>query len=102
MEVQSRSGNLTLLVARLETPHLGGLFRTAKYYKKRAIKYSIVDALTSILRMGTALDFNRMNCGDFVHECLKSTPKYLPIANPGVPCNLLKDGQLKLEYCMMV
>jgi hypothetical protein len=42
----------------------------------------MVDAVSSALGLGSSVDGKLMNCGDFVHECLKADSQYCGIANP--------------------
>jgi hypothetical protein len=60
----------------------------SKKLKQEKVKFSILDALTSILRLGN-ID-KALNCGTFVNECYKASPLYENVKNAGVPANLMK------------
>jgi len=99
-ELKRRWPHLTVLVARpsRKKADITSILAKAKSLHKQRIKYSIVDALSSALGLGSNLDGNMMNCGDFAHECLKADPNYRPISDPGIPCNLLLKGDFQLVY----
>lgn len=97
-EIEQRHPPLKLLIVRpnWKKSIINKVIAKSKKLKQEKVKFSILDALTSILRLGN-ID-KALNCGTFVNECYKASPLYENVKNAGVPANLMKWKWFTAEY----